>query len=374
MTSAVALFCILLLVYTYAGYPLLMLARAGLRKSRVERRSHYEPSVTVCLAVHNGEKHIARKLESLLELDYPKHKLEIVVYSDGATDQTEAIVRRFARSDSRIRLLCGAQRLGKPTALNCLRAAARGEVVIMCDVRQPFDSGAVRALVARLADPDVACVSGNLELAGASGAGAYWHYEKLIRSSESALGRMVGVSGSIYAIRRSDLPEVPADLILDDMWIPLRVAVATRRRIVLAETARAYESALDDEHEFPRKVRTLAGNYQLVAAMPALLVPILNPIWFELVSHKLLRLVCPWALLALFVASVLGAFGVSVHSSVEQELFGVLSFAQLAFYALALLGARAGRLGALARTFVVLNAAALAGFWRFLRGTQQVTW
>src|SRR6185436_18945790 len=106
--------------------------------------------------------------------------------------------------------------------------------------------------------------------------------------------------------------------------------------------------------------------------MPALLVPFWNPTWFELVSHKLLRLVCPWALLALFAVSALGIFFPS--GSAEQRLLGGLLFTQLGFYGLAVLGARAGRLGALARTFVVLNAAALAGLWRFLRGTQQVTW
>src|SRR6185503_16740990 len=109
-----------------------------------------------------------------------------------------SIVQQFARRDPRIRLISESERLGKPTALNRLRTAATGEIVIMSDVRQPFDRSAVRELVSRLSDPNVGCVSGNLELTGQSGAGAYWRYEKLIRSSESALGRMVGVSGSIY--------------------------------------------------------------------------------------------------------------------------------------------------------------------------------
>src|SRR5262249_9638022 len=137
---------------------------------------------------------------------------------------------------------------------------------------------------------------------------------------------------------------------------------------------RAFESALEDAEEFPRKVRTLAGNYQLFYQMPGLLLPFVNPTWFELVSHKLMRLVCPWAMLALFVASASTAAGFGISSPIEADLLRALVVVQLGFYALALLGRGAGRLGALCRTFVVLNAAAVVGLWRFARGEQRVTW
>ena len=120
-------------------------------------------------------------------------------------------------------------------------------------------------------------------------------------------------------------------------------------------------------------MRTLAGNYQLVAMLPGLLVPGRSPVWFQLVSHKLLRLVCPWALLAVLVTSLALAFDPTL-GALELVFFRTLAAGQILFYGLAALGERAGRLGTLARTFVVLNAAALVGLWRFVRGTQAVTW
>jgi hypothetical protein len=184
---------------------------------------------------------------------------------------------------------------------------------------------------------------------------------------------MVGVTGAVYAIRRQDFPELPSDVILDDMWVPLTMALRTHRRIELCDDARAYDEAFDDEREFERKVRTLAGNYQLLRKMPILLDPAVNPLWFGLVSHKLLRLVCPFALLLLLLIGATALF-VPAQTPAEELALGALLFGQLGFYLLALLGARAGRLARLSRSFVVLNAAALVGFWRFARGTQKVTW
>ncbi len=181
------------------------------------------------------------------------------------------------------------------------------------------------------------------------------------------------MSGSIYALWRRDLPDLPEDLILDDMFVPLRIALS-KRYVVFCDEAEAYDDALDDQREFGRKVRTLAGNYQLLAKMPSLLIPGTR-VWFHIVSHKILRLVCPFALLVLFCASLAIALGpVSDVSTSELHFWRTLALAQIVFYALALFGARAGRVAGLMRTFVVLNAAAVVGLWRFLRRTQAITW
>lgn len=369
--GGLALVALATLIYTYAGYPLLVALWARAAPRKFANRTDYEPSVSVCLAVHDGARELARKLESLLELDYPREKLEILVYSDGSRDATERIAREFSLREPRIRVLSNPVRLGKPAALNRLRAAAKGEVLMMTDVRQPLAPNALSALLEPLADPMVGCVSGYLVLAGENGAGAYWRYERFIRGAESRLGAMVGVSGSLYAVRSSDFGELPNDVLLDDMFVPLRLALQ-RKHVVLSEEARAYDEAYDDEREFARKVRTLAGNYQLVRKLPALLVPGKNPVWLQVVSHKLLRLVCPWALFVALVASIWLSFADS--SRAELVFWRTLALGQVLFYGLAALGSRAGRLGALARTFVVLNAAALVGLFRFLRGTQAVTW
>jgi poly-beta-1,6-N-acetyl-D-glucosamine synthase len=371
MTSALLL-ALAAIVYTYAGYPLVALVWARALPRTFARRDDFEPTVSVCLAVHDGEGHVEQKLASLRALDYPPEKLEFLVYSDGSSDRTASIVRELAAKDPRIRLLSGDRRLGKPSALNRLRLAATGEVLLMTDVRQNVHPRALRAMLRLLADPRIGCVSGCLVLEGDTGASAYWRYERFIRSSEARIGAMVGVSGSLYVVRRADLGELPEDVLLDDMFVPLRLALG-KKRIVLCEEAEAYDSACDDEREFSRKVRTLAGNYQLIRLLPSLLVPGKSPVWFQLVSHKLLRLVCPWALATVLFTSLVLAFD-PTQNPVELVLYRTLALGQLAFYALAALGSRAGRLGTLARTFVVLNAAALVGLWRYARGTQAVTW
>jgi hypothetical protein len=169
------------------------------------------------------------------------------------------------------------------------------------------------------------------------------------------------------------MPELPPDVLLDDMFVPLRLAMSEGKRIVLAERAEAYDDACDDAHEFGRKVRTLAGNYQLIAKIPGILLPWSSPVWFQLLSHKVLRLACPWALFVLLFASAMLASD-AMRDPMELSLWRTALSAQIAFYGLAALGPRARRMGALPRTFMVLNAAAVLGSWRFLRGSQAVTW
>ncbi len=368
----VAFLALATILYTYVGYPLIALLWARAAPRPIARRDDFEPTVSVCIAVYDGADYLAKKLASLRALAYPAEKIEILICLDGSNEATESAAHALAATDARVRVLSNPSRLGKPSALNRLRAAATGDVLLMTDVRQTLHPNALRALVALLADPSVGCVSGSLVLEGDTGAGAYWRYERFIRAFEARIGGMVGVSGSLYAMRREDLRELPVDLLLDDVFIPLRVALE-RKRIVLCDEAEAYDLACEDEREFSRKVRTLAGNYQLLAKLPAALVPGKSPIWFQLLSHKILRLLCPWALAVIFLTS----FALAVDPALpplELAFYRTLALGQLVFYALAALGRRAGTLGALARTFVILNAAALVGLWRFARGSQAVTW
>lgn len=365
ISLAVASLCVL--AYTYAGYPIVLVLLAKLFPLRVRTDEEWTPSVSALIPVYNAAAYLPAKLDSLLALDWPKDKLQIIVYADGATDETVSIVDGYAQRDRRVVLLHGERRAGKPTAVNRMLEIATGEVLLMTDVRQPLEPECLRALTTRLAPPEVACVSGNLVLPTTAGAGVYWRYENALRNHEARFRSMLGVTGPIYAIRKADLPGLPDDTLLDDMWIPLRLRLQ-RRRLLFAADAIAYDQAFDDEREFGRKVRTLAGQYQLLGKLPGLLFPWSNPSWFEFVSHKLMRLVCPWALLALFVA--LPVAWMQTHST----LLGVLTIGQLAVYALALAGERAGKLAQVARTFVVLNAAAVVGLWRQVTGRQRVTW
>lgn len=371
--SLLGLGLIALVSYTYLGYPLWVALWARLFPRAIEPRSGYQPSVSVLMAVMNGAEFLPRKLESLYALDYPPDLVEILICSDGSSDDTLAIAREAAKRDPRIRVFENPERLGKPSALNRLRDAAEHEVLLLTDVRQQLSPNAIRALVAPLSDPSVGCASGNLVLDGPGGAGTYWRYERFIRGSEGRLGRMVGVSGALYAVRRRDFPRLPPEVILDDVYVPLSISLEGKS-VTFVDAAQAFDRALDDEHEFSRKVRTLAGNYQLLTLMPRLLSPTTQP-WFALFSHKLLRLLCPWALVLLLISSLLlAALPSPVMPPDWVAFWRAMALAQTVFYLSALLGSRAGRFGSLARTFVVLNAAAVVGLWRFARGRQAVTW
>lgn len=363
--------CFGVLVYTYLGYPLLVALLARLAPLRVPEDSAFTPKVSVIMAVYNGGNYLDAKIQSLLAQEWPAQALEVLIYSDGSSDDTVAIAQRWAARDPRVRLIEGPGRAGKPTGLNQLRAAATGEILLITDVRQPISPGALRAMVRRLADPRVGCVSGNLVLTGAAGSGAYWRYEKFVRQQEARFRSIVGVSGSIVVLRKSDLPELPRDLILDDVFIPMRLRMQGRL-ILFAEEAQAFDVAFDDDREFGRKVRTLAGNYQVFALLPGLLSPLANPSWWETISHKLLRLICPFVLLSCLLLS--GGALLVEESIFERRLAAALVAGQVGFYLLAVAGKRLGKLGSLARTFVVMNSAAAVGLWRFLRGAQRVTW
>jgi cellulose synthase/poly-beta-1,6-N-acetylglucosamine synthase-like glycosyltransferase len=247
---------------------------------------------------------------------------------------------------------------------------AKGELLLLNDARQPLSPNSARALAAPFRHPEMGCTTGNLVLTGGAGSGVYWRYENWIRRQESRFRSVVGMSGSIAMVRRDDLSPLPADIVLDDVWIPMQLRLRGRRVLFVTE-AEAYDSAFEDDQEFRRKVRTLAGNYQLFAMMPALLVPLRNPAWFETVSHKLMRLIAPWLLLSLAAASLVGALRASGFCAATLAL---LCLGQAGFYGAALVGQRAGRLAGVARTFVVLNAAAVVGLWRHLTGGQRITW
>jgi len=369
-------FALAALAYTYLGYPVLiaLCARLWPSQGRAVSSEGATPFISVLLPVFDGGAVLPRKIQSLLAQDVAATRMEILIYCDGCRDDSEAVARATAagpEAGGRIRVLAEPDRRGKAAALNRLASEARGELLLLNDVRQPLSANAASALAAALLDTRVGCATGHLLLAGRAGSGAYWRYEDWIRRQESRFRGVVGMTGAIAMMRRADFVPLPAGLILDDVWIPMRLALQGKR-VVSVREAEAYDTAFDDGREFRRKVRTLAGNYQLLGLLPALLVPFRNPIWLEMLSHKVLRLCAPWLLLALAVAS--GSTLVTPAGGGAVAALRILVALQAAFYLAAALGDRAGRLGALARTFVVLNAAAVLGLWQYLFGRRRVGW
>jgi cellulose synthase/poly-beta-1,6-N-acetylglucosamine synthase-like glycosyltransferase len=364
-----------LLGYVYAGYPLIAALRAYLFP-KVPRLGSIEPTVSIVVVGFNEADRICERIENLLALDYPADRLEIVVASDGSTDETAE--RAAAYRDAGVIVRSFATRRGKAAVLGTVVPTLRGEIVLFADARQRFEPETLRALVANFADPQVGAVSGELVLAAcgqtaAAGHGTsfYWRYEKFIRSSEGRSDSTVGATGAIYAIRRSLFEPIPDDTILDDVVIPLRI-VRKGFRVIFEPRARAYDWASSTAaQEFARKARTVAGTFQLFARERWLFNPRSNRLWFETMSHKALRLALPALHAAVFAASFL---------LLDLWIFRVAFAAQSVFYAAALIG-HAQR-GAEKRSFVLtvpcaiclLCWATVVGFMRFLMKRQQATW
>jgi cellulose synthase/poly-beta-1,6-N-acetylglucosamine synthase-like glycosyltransferase len=294
-----------LLVHVFAGYPLLMWLQARMRPRPVAKRDTL-PTVSIVLAVHDGERHIRAKLANLRQLDYPAALIDIVLVCDGCRDATVALARRS--TDPRLTVLDHPNRRGKAACLNDAVALTRGEVILFTDVRQRLSPVALKELVANLGDPDVGAGTGELHLeiertGFAQGVDFYWRYEKGIRHAESLSGSTIGVTGAIYAMRRALFAPLPPGTVLDDVLVPMRVA-AQGKRVVFEPKAMAWDQPSQmPADERRRKIRTLAGNYQLIQVAPWLLLPWCNPLWFRFVSHKLLRLLAPWLIVALTASS-----------------------------------------------------------------------
>jgi biofilm PGA synthesis N-glycosyltransferase PgaC len=368
--------CVLLLAYTYLGYPVLVGVLVRLRTVLPRRRGGV-PTVSLVVIAYNEAPRIERRIENLLALEYPRDHLEILLASDGSTDGTAERARAYVAEG--VTVIAFETHRGKPAVLNDVLPKARGEVVVLADARQRFDAGVLRALVAAFADPRVGAVSGELILSGDAergaavpeGVGFYWRYEKFIRRNESRLGSTVGATGAIYAIRRALFESIPEDTILDDVLIPMRI-VRRGYRVLFEPAARAYDRpAATASEEVKRKVRTIAGNFQLFARHPWLLDPFRNRLWLQTMSHKMLRLLSPLLLAAAFAANLL---------LLDHWLFRCTLAGQVAFYAAALAGCllrnRTRHMPFLSVPYVfcLLNWVTVVAFLRFARGSQRPTW
>jgi len=361
------------IAYTYLGYPLWLWIRSRWCRKPV-RSGPYIPFLSIIMIVRNEEKVLPRKLRNLLDLNYPDESLEIVMVSDGSTDSTNQILSEHT-ANPRVRVIFNPQQQGKAAGLNAAMSSVRGEIVVFTDARQQIEPDAIRVLVENFADPEIGCASGELMLGdpetgeAEQGMGVYWRIEKAVRELESAVGSVVGATGAIYGVRRKLLVNVPDEAILDDVYIPMHV-VRRGARVIFDPRARAWDSRdQGTAREFTRKVRTLSGNYQLLQLAPWLLTSA-NPLRFQFVSHKVLRLVVPFALLATLLASFLTP-GVFYRGAVILQLaFYTLSFLGLAHF---LRRGPLARVADAARTFVLLNTAAAVAFANFAAG-RKVAW
>lgn len=360
---------LVLILYTYFGYPLFLLAVTA--KKTPPAAASSRPTVSLLIPVYNEEEVIVRKLTNAVALDYPKEKLEIVVASDGSTDRTVELVRPFLSRS--VRLAAYPDHRGKMGVINRTVEELFGEIIVFTDASVFSPPEALKLLLEGFADPAAGAVSGALVLKEEAAAGGelkvdwYWRLEKFIRERESRLYSAVGATGAIWALRRELFSPLPEDTILDDMLLPL-APVRHGWRIRFESRARAYEEGYTDlRAEFRRKVRTLAGNYQAFARAPWMFR---SRIAFQVISHKLFRLLVPFALLGLLTSSL---FGPPAHH--------LLFYLQAIFYALAAAGLffirrgrRPGKLFSLPLTFCLLNGAALKAFFVYFFRRRNPAW
>jgi biofilm PGA synthesis N-glycosyltransferase PgaC len=352
---AIVTACFAFVVYILFGYPLLL----ALFTERLRRPIHRAPvtgPVSFLIAVRDGEQFLEAKVESILALDYPRHLMEILVISDGSTDRTEAIARGLAPNGVRLLAVPSA---GKSAALSIGINEARGDFLVFTDVRQRLAPESLLLLLENFADPAVGVVSGALTILDPAtheeaDTGLYWRYELWIRDHLSQIDSIFGATGAYYAMRRELAVPIPKGMLLDDMYLPLS-AFLKGYRLVVDVRAKAFDQPTGLDNEFRRKVRTLAGNYQILLAWPGMLGPA-NRLWFHFWSYKFGRLLLPFALLLM-----LGA-GFALPQPWSYAIVG----AQLSFYCMAIADrwiARSfplKRLTSPIRTFVTLMG---AGVW-----------
>jgi cellulose synthase/poly-beta-1,6-N-acetylglucosamine synthase-like glycosyltransferase len=346
-----------LVFYTVAGYPMLLALRRGKGRPPVAKDTRFETTVSVIMAVYNGESMIRRKLEVLLGLDYPRELVNIIVVSDGSTDRTEAIVREFG--GRRVALLIVPHR-GKAAALNAGLKAATGDIVFFTDVRQPLESRCLRHLVANFADATVGAATGELRLVqGDTGEQAdmdlYWRYEVWARQNHSRIDSLFNTTGCIYALRRELAEPLPPDTLTDDAMLPLR-AFFRGYRVIFDREAIAFDHPAVAGTEFKRRFRTLAGLWQVHTRLPELFTN-RNRMRFHFLSHKFTRLLMPWAILVFF-----GATAALPHSWFRTVVLSAGAFWLLLAASSGLVSANSPlkRLASPARTLLVMNAAAMA--------------
>lgn len=361
--------------YICVGYPLLVFALSRLRPLKTTKQPNTRP-LSVVIIGHNEAARLPSKLASVLASDDAHWIQEVIVASDGSTDDTAAVIA--ALNEPRVKLIEFSERRGKPCVLNDVVPQCLSEIVVLSDARQELDSRAITELAANFADEHVGVVSGELVFradAGATtasqGVGAYWRYEKFIRKSEGRFRSVPGATGALYALRRKLFQPIPPQTILDDVVIPMQ-AVTAGYRCLFESAAIAFDRpSTSTAKESIRKRRTIAGAAQLIVNHPSWLLPWRNPIWFEFVSHKLARLASP----LLLVTAAIANFQLASH-----PVYAVLLTWHIVFYGSAVAGwgfQRAGLRSSLFGAplmFLSLNTTTVAALWDALRGRFRATW
>ena len=368
--------CILAIGYVYLGYPVIIWCLSFFFGKPVKKGNvDFSLNVSIVISAYNESNQVRRKIANLIEVCPPLFVKEIIIASDGSTDDMESrmseIINEYQdKIPIKINYIHFDQRRGKASVLNDVIPRCRGNIVMLMDVRQTIVAGAIEALLSNFNDPAVGIVSGELVFRNTGGTGeksvqaaqsmgVYWRYEKFIRRRESILWAVPGATGALYAIRRELFKPIPSETLLDDVAIPMQ-ATARGYRCIFEDKAIVYDVPSNSiTKESIRKRRTLAGNLQLVLLYPQWLLPWCNPIFFQWMSHKLGRMISPFLLAGCLCANML---------CLADPCFLILFILQVIFYSMALIGLCVRKQGwwwsmiNIAAVFLYLNILILAAF------------
>lgn len=364
------------LLYTYAGYPLLVLIVSRLR-GRDVRRDNYEPDVTVIITAYNEERDLRQKLENTLALSYPREKMEIIVASDCSTDATDEIALSFASRG--VRLIRQPERLGKTAAQNAAVEAARGPIILFSDATTLYQSDVLKVMMPNFADPTVGCVAGRLVYVDPAssgtgqGARSYWEYETFIKRHESRACSLIGASGCLYSVRRSAYVPLYNEACSDFLIATVMVEQGLRA-IFEPDAVCTEETNRRSDRELQMRVRIITQTFTDLWRHRSMMNPLRSGFYaIELLSHKVMRYLVPFFLIIIFAASALLATRSLFYAAafIAQALFYLSAVAGWVFESR---GARWSRLFALPQYFVLANLASLLACFKFLRGERYARW
>jgi len=363
-------FSVALSLYSYVVFPLSLPVLAKLAR-RPWNKGDIQPTVSMVISVYNEERIVAQKIENALALDYPTEKLEILVVSDGSTDETENIVRGF--SDARVVLKPFQERSGKTACLNRIVPSARGDIVLFTDANAMFPRHVLKNLVRNYADPQVGLVTGWTRYGdidqGEDTTGIYSRFEKWTKTQESRISSCVGADGAVFAIRK-ELYSTLRDDDINDFVIPLHV-IRQGRRVVLDPDVYCCERSADDAgKEYQRQVRITTRTLNAIRRN----LEFLNPLRYGyfsyfLFSHKIMRFLVPFFLLA--------TLGCNLMLLGTSHLYSFTLGCQLVFYAAALsgiFGITRGKITNIAKFFLVTMMAQLTAWFRNAAGISDTMW
>jgi len=367
--------CVSAIVYSYVIYPVILMLMGGFskREERIEGGNLF--GVTVIIAAYNEEKVIAQRIENCLNLSYPADQLEIIIASDGSDDGTVEIAKEHGMG--RIKLLNYSDRRGKVNVLNDAVKEARNEIIVFSDANTMFAPDAIEKIVKHFQDEKIGCVCGHLQFVNPDNSnsgeleGIYWKYETLLKKMEGRRGSLLGANGAIYAVRKSLYCFPAPDTIVEDFVIPMKILEKGYEVVFEPDSIAVEETAKHIVHEKQRRIRIGAGDFQALLMLKSLLNPFRGFVALAFWSHKVLRWFAPFFMIGAFIANLV---------LIGYPFYKAMLILQMVFYVSAIIGQILSWSGMKVKMFnicyyfVSMNLALFLGFFKFLSGTQKVTW